>query len=53
MNKERIKNIVARLKAITNDLTDLCNESDYKDASFIAEQSTFVEIATENLEELI
>lgn len=51
--KEQIKDIVSRLKEITNELTDLCNESDYKDASFISEQSTFIEIATENLEDLV
>lgn len=51
--KERIKSIVSRLKEITNELTDLCNESDYNDASFISEQSTFIEIATKNIENLV
>lgn len=51
--KEQIKDIVSRLKEITNELTDLCNESDYNDASFISEQSTFIEIATKNLEDLV
>lgn len=51
--KEQIKDIVSRLKEITNELTELCNESDYNESSFISEQSTFIEIATENLEELI
>lgn len=51
--KEQIKDIVSRLKEITNELTDLCNESDYNDASYIAEQSTFIDIAREKLEELL
>lgn len=51
--KEQIKDIVSRLKEITSELTELCNEVDYKDASFIAEQSTFIDIAREKLEELL
>ncbi len=51
--KEQIKDIVSRLKEITNELTDLCNESDYNEASFISEQSTFIDIAREKLEELL
>lgn len=51
--KERIKSIVSRLREINNELDELCNEAEYHTASYIVEQSTFIEIATENLEDLV
>ena len=51
--KEQIKDIVSRLKEITSELTELCNEAEYHTASYIAEQSTFIDIVREKLEELL
>lgn len=51
--KERIKSIVSRLREINDELDELCNEAEYHTASYIANQSTFIEIATENLEDLV
>lgn len=51
--KERIKSIVSRLREINDELGELCNEAEFHTASYIAEQSTFIDIAREKLEELL
>lgn len=52
--KERIKSIVSRLREINNELDELLhNEADFHTASYIAEQSTFIDIVREKLEELL
>lgn len=51
--KERIKSIVSRLREINDELGELCNEAEFHTASYIAVQSTFIDIATKNLEDLV
>lgn len=51
--KERIKSIVSRLREINNELDELCNEAEFHTASYIAEQSTFIDIVREKLEDLL
>lgn len=51
--KERIKSIVSRLREINDELDELYNDADFHTASYIAEQSTFIDIVREKLEELL
>lgn len=51
--KERIKSIVFRLREINDELDELYNVADFHTASYIAEQSTFIDIVREKLEELL
>lgn len=51
--KERIKSIVSRLREINDELDELYNDADFHTVSYIAGQSTFIDIVREKLEELL
>ena len=51
--KERIKSIVSRVREINDELDELCDGAEFHTASYIAGQSTFIDIVREKLEELL